>query len=147
MWNTAEGKLAMNREERIALALGCALWFVAGLVAAQEPTPPADAASPTKPAAALAMPPDSPQPDPDKRSPLDAIPVAVRYLPNKLGELIPVLANATWESYVEFITNPPSAKRETAPAAAVSSIELTGEADDERALLTSRLGEIGRAHV
>jgi len=139
MSNAAEGKLAMHRGERFALALGWALWLVAGVGSSQEPTPPADAASPPKPAAALAMPPDSPQPDPDKRSPLDAIPVAVRYLPNKLGELIPVLANATWESYVEFITNPPSAKRETAPAAAVSSIELTGEADDERALLTARV--------
>ncbi len=154
MWNAVEGKLAMNRGERIALALGCALWLVAGMVAAQEPTSPVDAASPSQPPAeakpseskaieakpvAPAMPPDSARLDPDQRSPLDAIPTAVRYLPNKLGELVPVLANATWENYVEFITNPPSSKREAAPAAAVSSIELTGEADDERALLTARI--------
>ncbi len=154
----ADGKLAMKRRGRWRLALSCALGLVSGLASAQETTAPADAASPTtarvavpedaqaiepKAAAAnpitVARPPDAVRSDAAPRSPLDAIPTAVRYLPNKLGELVPVLANATWESYVEFITNPPSVPREAAPAAAVSSIELTGEADDERALLTARV--------
>ncbi len=144
----------MIRGERFALATGCALWlFATGVASAQEPPPPAETASPSQPRTELptelkpieskavgpAVPLDSAKSDTDKRSPLDSIPTAVRYLPNKLGELVPVLANATWESYVEFIANPPSAKREAAPAAVVSSIELSGEADDERALLTARI--------
>ncbi len=154
----ADGKLAMKQRGHWRLALSCALGLFSGLVSAQETTPPADAASPTtsrvvvpedaqanesKPVEAkpvtTARPPEAVRPEAGSRSPLDALPTAVRYLPNKLGELVPVLANATWESYVEFITNPPSMSREAAPAAAVSSIELTGEADDERAILTARV--------
>ena len=142
----ADAKLVMKWDWRLAIAF-CAVWLCVGEpVWTQEPSRPADALSP------------SPSPEPatgnpkpatsaiasdvtgaDKRSPLDLLPASIRFLPNKTGELVPVPANATLEGYFEYIKNLATAKRETAPAATVSSIELTGESDDERATLNVRL--------
>jgi hypothetical protein len=131
---------------RLVLALAVTL-AVAGSVAAQESvsanappteaeprTIPADAASPSRSQAPAASRPA------ESRSPLDAIPTAIRYLPNKLGELVPVPANATLEGYLEFLARPRNTpERDAVPAATVTSIELTGEAVDDRATVVARL--------
>lgn len=134
----------MLSTKRLSHALATIL--VAGLllgqaVRAQEPNRPADAASPNEPRETSVIP-QKPSPattEPEKRSPLSSLPPSIRLLPNKQGELVPVPANATLESYLEFLANPPTAKRDAAPLATVSSIELTGEANDERATLNARL--------
>lgn len=116
-----------------------AIFMASGLVAAQEPvrpTPPADATVPTNP------PKPPPVPEPEKRSPLDSLPTAIRYIPNKQGELVPVPVNATLEgylAYLESISRPRGPEKEAVPAASVSSIELTGDANDDRVSLKARL--------
>ncbi|MBC8113894.1 MAG: hypothetical protein H7062_05930 [Candidatus Saccharimonas sp.] len=139
-------KLVTKREWRLAVAFCAVLLFVGEPARTQEPARPADALSPS--------PPRDPAPGEtktavpavasgaarsDKRTPLDALPVSIRFLPNKLNELVPIPANATLEGYFEYVANLAAAKREEAPAATVSSIELTGDADDERATLNVRL--------
>ena len=58
---------------------------------------------------------------------------------NKQGELVPVPANASLEGYLDYISRPRGTERDTVPPASVSSIELTGDANDERATLKARL--------
>ena len=72
------------------------------------------------------------------RSPLDSIPTEIRYLPDKNGKLHPIPTNATWEGYLEFVAKPRPGDRESVPAFSVSSIELSGESNDDRATLTAR---------
>ncbi len=117
-----------------------ALVAVVGSVFAQEPVrpaspPAADATSPANPAKPTVG------HEPDKRSPLDALPTGIRYLMSKqTGEPVAVPANGTLEAYLEFLLGPPrGTERETVPAASVSSIELTGEANDDRATLKAKL--------
>ncbi len=139
-------KLAMKREWRLAVACCAVLLLVGAPARTQEPPRPADALSvspprepvpgETKPAGPAAA---SNGAGADRRSPLDSLPTSIYYLPNKLGELVPVPVNATVEGYVEYVKNLAAAKRDEAPAATVSSIELTGDADDERATLNVRL--------
>ncbi len=144
--NMADGKLVTMREWRLAIAF-CAVMLCVGEPAqTQEPSRPADALSPsppsesasreTRPAVSAAA---ADLVGADKRSPLDALPTSIRFLPNKLGDLVPVPVNATLEGYFEYVKNLAAIKRETAPAATVSSIELTGDADDERATFNVRL--------
>lgn len=78
--------------------------------------------------------------EPEKKSPLDSLPTAIRYLFSKqTGEPVPVPANATLEDFLNFINRPRMGERESVPAASVSSIELTGDATDDRALLKAKL--------
>jgi len=76
--------------------------------------------------------------DADVRSPLDSIPTEIRYLPDKNGKLHPIPTNATWEGYLEFVAKPRPGDRESVPAFSVSSIELSGESNDDRATLNAR---------
>jgi len=117
-----------------------ALMAIPGRVRAQEPARPAsppvaDATSPANPAKGLVG------HEAEKRSPLDALPTGIRYLMSKqTGEPVAVPANGSLEAYLESLFGPPrGAERETVPAASVSSIELTGEANDDRATLKARL--------
>ena len=111
-----------------------------GRVVAQEPVRPvgtrdpvADATKPANPAKATAA------ADPENRSLLDSILTEIRYLRNSQGELVPVPANATLEEFIKFMNRPRGPERDAVPAASVSSIELTGEANDDRAKLTAKL--------
>lgn len=100
-------------------------------VVGQEPARPttaADASTPSNPAKPAA-----------ERSLLDSILTQIRYLPNSQGELVPVPANATLEKFLEFINQSKGPDRDVVPAASVSSIELTGEANDDRATLKAKL--------
>ena len=142
----AGAKLVTKREWRLAIAFCAVLQFAGEPVRTQEPPRPADALSPSPPREAIAAETKAAVPagtsaaaGSDKRMSLDALPTSIRYLPNKLNELVPIPANATLEGYFEYVANLAAAKREEAPAATVSSIELTGDADDERATLNVRL--------
>ncbi|MFO1040801.1 MAG: hypothetical protein U0941_03395 [Planctomycetaceae bacterium] len=113
--------------------------LVSGSLVAQEPprpAPPADATAPNNPVKLPAT------PEPEKRSPLESLPTAIKYIPNKLGELVPVPVNATLEGYLAYLESLRRVRgpdRESVPAASVSSIELTGDANDERVNLKAKL--------
>lgn len=142
----AGAKLVMMQKWRLAIAF-CAVMLCVGEPArTQEPSRPADALTPSpvreptngesKPSVPTAP---SVAAGNEKRLPLDSLPTSIRYLPNKLNELVPIPVNATLEGYFEYVANLAATKRDIAPTATVSSIELTGEADDERASLNVRL--------
>ena len=142
----ADAKLVTKQEWRLAIAF-CAVWLCVGEPArTQEPSRPTDVLPPspprepanseTKPVVPAAAPAVV---EPDQRTPLDSLPTSIYYLPNKLGQLVEVRANATIEGYLVYAASLIAPKREEAPAATVSSIELTGDADDERATLNVRL--------
>ena len=142
----ADAKLVTMREWRLAIAFCAVLLCVGEPARTQEPARPADALSPSPPresansetqsAISTAA---SDGTGTDKRPALDSLPTSIRFLPNKRNELVPIPANATLDGYIEYVKNLAAAKREAAPAATVSSIELTGDADDERATLNVRL--------
>jgi hypothetical protein len=73
------------------------------------------------------------------RSPLDSLRPEVQYLPNANHELVPVFVDAKWEEFLEWVNR----QRETAgpslPPAMVSSIQLDGVADEQKAQLRVRL--------
>lgn len=58
---------------------------------------------------------------------------------NKQGEPVPVPANASLEEYLEYVSRPRGPNRASVPAASISSIELTGESNDDRATLKAKL--------
>lgn len=99
---------------------------------AADATSPANPVSPGNPI--------KPSMTDEKRSPLDSIMTVIRYVANRQGDPVPVPANLTLEDLVELLKPPPGrTERETVPAASVSSIELTGDANDERVTLLAKL--------
>ena len=64
-----------------------------------------------------------------------ALPAAsIKYLEDKNGQLVPVLNDASWEDFLEFLKN--RTKPVGGPqSATITSIEIDGSADDERANL------------
>lgn len=115
-----------------------ALVATAGLAHAQDPvrpaSPPADATTPANPSKTPAA------ADSERRSPLDSLPTGIRYLFSKqTGEPVPVPANTTLEEFLNYVSRPRTTERDAVPAASVSSIELTGEANDDRATLKAKL--------
>jgi hypothetical protein len=142
----ADAKLVTKREGRLAIALCAVLLLIGEPVHPQEAPRSADAltTSPLREPVAGETKPINPAGAPtaagsDKRIPLESLPASIYYLPNKLNELVPIPANVTLEGYFEYVANLAAAKREEAPAFTISSIELTGDADDERATLNVRL--------
>ena len=139
--------ITVRRTVRSGLLLTACL-MAAGLVPAQEPvrpatvppTPPqrepvADATSPANPAKATT----TATADSEKRPPLESLLTGIRFVLNKQGEPVPVPANLTLEDLLEALNPPRRADRETVPAASVSSIELTGDASDDRVTLKAKL--------
>ena len=93
--NMVDAKLVTKREWRLAIAF-CAVWLcVGGPARTQEPSRPADALSPsppresanseTKPAVSAAALDGA---GADKRPGLDSLPTSIRFLPNKLIDLV-----------------------------------------------------------
>lgn len=113
----------------------CLTFMVAtGTAWPQEPVRPAppvaDATRPANPPRAA---------DAERRSPLDSLVTGIRYVLNKNGEPVPVPANLTLDELMEFLTPVRRPDRESVPGASISSIELSGEANDDRATITARL--------
>jgi hypothetical protein len=73
------------------------------------------------------------------KPPLDMLPTVIRYVLNKKGEPVPVPATLNLEELLELLNPPKRPDRDTVPMASVSSIELTGDANDDRATLKARL--------
>jgi hypothetical protein len=118
---------------RQSVCFGLLLALIAGSVHAQEPTRPpvADATTPANPMKATT--------DPDKRPALDSLLTVIRFVLNKQGDPVPVPANLTLEDVIEMLKPPGRTERESVPAASISSLELTGEANDERATLKAKV--------
>ncbi len=74
-----------------------------------------------------------------KRAPslLDVLSPTVVYMLDRNGDPVPVRRNAELDKWLQSLQHP-AVKPDTAPAAEVASITLTGTADDERAVLTAK---------
>lgn len=121
-----------------SVCFGLLLALVTASVHAQDPPrltqPAADATTPSTP------PPKTSGTDAEKRaSPLDSLFPVIRFVLNKQGEPVPVPANLTLEDVIEMLKPPGKTERETVPAASISSLELTGDANDDRATLKAKL--------
>jgi len=71
------------------------------------------------------------------RSILDLLPPDLIFLPDRNNQLVPVPREATLEKWLESLRQP-RIKPTEIPAPSIASIELTGTADDERAILVAR---------
>ncbi|MDB5344653.1 MAG: hypothetical protein JWP89_3030 [Schlesneria sp.] len=118
---------------RQSVCIGLLLALIAGFVHAQEPTRPpvADATTPANPMKVAT--------DSEKRPALDSLLTVIRFVLNKQGDPVPVPANLTLEDVIEMLKPPGRTERESVPAASISSLELTGEANDERATLKAKV--------
>jgi hypothetical protein len=117
---------------RQSVCFGLLLALIAGSVHAQEPTRPpvVDATTPANPMKVT---------ESEKRPALDSLLTVIRFVLNKQGDPVPVPANLTLEDVIEMLKPPGRTERESVPAASISSLELTGEANDERATLKAKL--------
>jgi len=97
---------------------------------ATSPANPISPANPAKPPVIAEV---------EKKPPLESLPIGIRFVLNKQGEPVPVPANLTLEDLIEALNPPRRPERDAVPAASISSIELTGDANDDRATLKARL--------
>lgn len=121
---------------RYSVCCGLFLALISASIHAQEtvrPTPPsaADATTPANP--------PKPSAETEKRPGLDSLLTVIRFVLNKQGEPVPVPANLTLEDVIEMLKPPGKSERESVPAASISSMEVTGEANDDRATLKAKL--------
>lgn len=125
--------------QQTGLPTAVLLFVAANLACAQEPVrsgnPSTDSSIDTPTPAQV---PKQPGTEPDARSPLESLPAEIRYLPDKNGKLHAIPSNASLEGYLEFLARPRPGERDTVPAASVSLIELSGEANDDRVTLNAR---------
>jgi len=133
----------MMRTRGIAGRFGLwSLWLLTGaaMACAQDPVRPGSTPPSNAPRSGAAPAADATRPaNPERKSPLDSLVTGIRYVLNKNGDPVPVPANLTLEDLMEILTPVQRQDRESVPAASISSIELTGEATDERATVNARL--------
>ena len=102
-----------------------------GATSPAVPTTPASAAvSRTTPAAS-----SSASAPAENASILDAIPRRLRYLLNDQGQPVPVLVDANLSAFLEWLERKQTAPRTGEPQVSVSSVEITGQVDEQFAHL------------
>lgn len=99
--------------------------------------PPASSGSPPSGTAATGAATDSAKPP--ITAPLHDLPAEIIYLPDGLGRLVPVPSDASLEAYLKSLKQDRRRVPEAPPGVSIASIELTGTATDDRAVLKAKL--------